>query len=481
MTSPGFVGFEANQVNQSIYIGNNMAERNSIASTKDACASNLVHINDENVTTDKENSISDNIEISNNDKVLNSTEETQRLARINTLQKLRYNANDQGPYRIVLEIVEKGKYINKLSIGRLLKTHRLSDNLLDIKKTSKTKLTIYLQTMEAANRLLDLTTPFAPKYVLYLPAYFVTVKGVISGIPDDMTIEELKSEIDTEYDILDAYRMNRFSNGMKQPSDRVCIAFRSTMLPKYIKICYIRSKVDPFIPKVVHCAKCLKFNHDKKGCKGKSKCNNCSNQNCPSLEKNEQCIKEPYCMYCKKNHRIFDKPLCTELGKQKQIKKIMASHSLSYIEVLDEFDFLSRNKFETIDPDNEPIKMFEKYRFNKMNHPKKHRTITKIDKQTQCENIEKENKINSRKRNRDENEEYEKNQRVGVELENPHRTSELERLISQLQQKLVENNDNFKRILFNIYEKITKNEDLEQLALELEKNLEYIPPKKNHI
>lgn len=406
-------------------------------------------------TENQENQTLNNIELDND----NIDNVTKRKSELTIFENMRYKTKDTGPYRIMLEILGDN-YINKLAVAKIIKKHELGDKPSDIKKTGRKKVTIYMETMESANNMLNSKHVFEPKYVAYLPSFFVAVKGVITGIPVDMTIDEIKEEIVTNLDIIDIYRMNRYRDGIKVPSDRVCISFRSSLLPQYIKLYYVRSQVEPYIPKVVFCKNCLRFNHLANNCKGKQKCRNCSRQNCEDTKNKEECKKTSYCLYCKTNHRTLTKPDCNELSKQKQIKTIMATRSLSYTEVKDEYEYFLQNQFTLIDPDNEPIKIFEQFAKKKNNTLKKHKTITRIEKQTQCDETSIcENTGTCRKRNREEFEN-------GVALENPFKATEYEKIIIDLKVQIYNYQKNHKqqinRILYNIV-----NKDLESVLQEL--------------
>lgn len=106
-----------------------------------------------------------------------------------TFKKYLYNSdNDVGPFRIIIE--RKEKPINKITIGYLLKKLKLNNGLMDMKKNGKKRVIAYFKTAIDANAVLNYNTKEL-EYNFFLPENFISVKGVIAGIPDDITIEEI--------------------------------------------------------------------------------------------------------------------------------------------------------------------------------------------------------------------------------------------------------------------------------------------------
>lgn len=407
--------------------------------------------------------------IEENITVIENQENAANSSRINKWKNLRYNEEDDGPFRIVMEVKEKEERgINKITVARMLKTKNFIDKIIDIRKAGRKKVTIYLKDRESANELLNSSQLFEPKYVLYLPIFFIVIKGVISGIPVDMTEDEINEELISDYDVLDLYRMSRYVNGKRVEADKICVSFRAKALPNFVKICYLRSRVDPFVSKVIHCHKCLRFNHKADNCKSKSRCKNCGKQNCEAFTNNEECKSKTYCVHCKVDHKVFEKGICNEIDKQKTIKKIMTSRAVSYIEVRDEFDFFTQNKFSVIEEVVEPIKIFEEHAKNRTDKKtmKSHKIITKSKKKQQVE--EDEIKIQGRKRVRNEDEATEI---AGVALDNPLKVTELEKTIYELKMQMVGMIKSFNENMIYILTLVTKEEDRNRITLHL-KNLQ---------
>lgn len=384
-----------------------------------------------------------------------------------------YNHTDQGPFRVVIERVHDTLHINKIAIGKWLSRIILSNSIIEIKKIGRNKVVVYFDNLEDANELIKRKKH--DSYLIYLPLHFISVKGVVTGIPQDVELEEIKYEIECEAPILDMYRMKRFVDNESVLSDRICITFRSNILPTYAKIWYCRSRVDPFIPKIIMCEKCLRFNHWMKNCKGKKRCGNCCNLKCDNMD--DECKAETCCLYCKKNHKTTDRNACKEWQIQKKIKTIMAKRAMIYQEVKDEFDFLSRNRFELLN-NKSMLNVYEAFEERKKKIGQKQKIVRELPKGKQILQIP--NKTSSvqdmevaetselnRKRRREEQEE------LGVALNNPHKSSEAEKAIHELKSNIQNLEKHYQSILFNVYQKVGTIKEAAGLTFELEKNLKF--------
>ncbi|KAJ8717957.1 hypothetical protein PYW07_006899 [Mythimna separata] len=70
--------------------------------------------------------------------------------------------------------------------------------------------------------------------------------------------------------------MKRDADRKLVPLTTVAITFSSTTLPKYVFINLFRYQVNTYIPPLVQCYKCFKFNHSAKICRSEQMCSSCS-------------------------------------------------------------------------------------------------------------------------------------------------------------------------------------------------------------
>ncbi|XP_055611614.1 uncharacterized protein LOC129758174 [Uranotaenia lowii] len=270
-----------------------------------------------------------------------------------------YKENDEGPYRVVVLKIEESDEsdvgINKISVGKVLSQNGFMKAVLDIKKVGRNKVIVYLSDLKEANRMCHCQNFALRKLKAYIAKEFVTVKGVIGGIPFD-TDDELKEDLVSEKEIVEVFRMFRRDQGKKFPITKVGVVFRSSQLPRIVRLYGVNIRVEPYISKTVMCNKCLRFGHVAKHCKGRPRCINCGE----SHKGSDECERETNCVHCNGKHRATE-VLCPEREKQKNIKRIMANKNFTYQEAKDELRVATKNGFSILADQNEFPTVYESY------------------------------------------------------------------------------------------------------------------------
>jgi len=102
-------------------------------------------------------------------------------------------------------------------------------------------------------------------------------------------------------------------------SHTVKIEFASNLLPEYLSIWSIKTKVRPYINRVRKCFNCFKWGHFAIFCKGKETCSRYGNEH-----KLDMCNSDVLCcINCKNTHHPFDIE-CPIFHKYRIINAIMA-------------------------------------------------------------------------------------------------------------------------------------------------------------
>nr|XP_029720171.1 axoneme-associated protein mst101(2)-like [Aedes albopictus] len=257
-----------------------------------------------------------------------------------------YKQSDSGPFKVMVEKKEENaKFgINKISVGLVLKQNGFSQSVIDIKKVGRTRVMVYLSKWQEANRLLHCQNLKMKKLNAYIPRGFVTVKGVIAGIPEDMDDKEVIEEIETNLEIVEAFRMQRMTKeGKRVPTMRMGVVFRSNKLPA----------------SVIMCNACLRYGHIAKYCKGRKRCNNCGESH-DNEDEQGACEKKAKCAHCKGEHKASDAK-CPERGKQENIKRLMAVKNLSYHEAREQVGIPTRNMFTLLSAEDEYPSIYESF------------------------------------------------------------------------------------------------------------------------
>lgn len=277
---------------------------------------------------------------------LNTGSNTQSKTKVN----YQYQQTDQGPYRVMVELIDTQDgniRINKLTLANVLrKMIAYKTHIMDMKNIGRNKVMVYLNNFQLANRLTSDENIKAKNYRAYIPRHLISVTGVIAGIPLDITEEDIMEDIICDYPVMQVYRMNRFVNGQKEPTQRMSITFRASKLPESIKIFHCSLRVRAFFKKAVLCLKCLRYNHKQENCKGKRRCEQCSKMH-DNDEEFQNCQNPQRCLHCRKEHKTTDQT-CPERTRQNNIQAILARTSLTTVEVIEQFPIHTQNYYESL-------------------------------------------------------------------------------------------------------------------------------------
>jgi len=124
------------------------------------------------------------------------------------------------------------------------------------------------------------------------------VKGIIFGVPIDITEDEIQEETNADA----VKRMKRRVDGNLENTPNVVISYKEC-LPELVQIGFLRFKVKDYIPRPFRCTKCQMFGHGAQACWRPSCCPRCSGghdfSHCPvKAEEHEQ----HKCRNCHGNH-----------------------------------------------------------------------------------------------------------------------------------------------------------------------------------
>lgn len=165
------------------------------------------------------------------------------------------------------------------------------------------------------------------------------VKGVIYGIPIEMTEREIQNEL-TKQKVVGVKRMMSRRNDKKEngsqgredkikepiPTRNIILSFDRTNLPSEITFCYQLFKVKQFFPPTLRCFKCQRFGHGIAQCQSKPRCVRCgethSFDECPHKE-------TPKCVNCGGEHSAAYLG-CQEAQKAKEVQRIKIEKKVSY-------------------------------------------------------------------------------------------------------------------------------------------------------
>lgn len=265
-------------------------------------------------------------------------------------ENILYNNNDEGPYRVMVELQDNKEgeiRINKLSLAQTLqKMIVYKGHITEVKQAGRQKVMVYLNNYQLANRLTTDKDFNQRNYRAYIPKHLVAVNGVLAGIPLDMKDEDVMNGIISEVPVLGVKRLTRFIDGRREPTQRVSVTFRAKKIPSLVKVFCCSMKIRAFYRKTVLCLNCLRYSHRAENCRSRTRCRNCSGIHDDPAE-NELCQNAKKCLHCRTNHKTEDIE-CPERKRQNNIQSIMARSNLTYIEATEQFPILTQNYYEAL-------------------------------------------------------------------------------------------------------------------------------------
>ena len=89
-------------------------------------------------------------------------------------------------------------------------------------------------------------------------------RGIIR-CPDLACVDEAEivTELSTQ-NVIEARRIHVFRDGIRRDTNTIVLKFRTAILPKTLKVGYMKVPVDLYIPNHLQCYKCFKFGHHER-------------------------------------------------------------------------------------------------------------------------------------------------------------------------------------------------------------------------
>ena len=187
----------------------------------------------------------------------------------------------------------------------------------------------------------------------------VGVKGVISGIPVDMTEKEIEQELKCQKVIA----VKRITKKIKEnkgnenetnqpeyfPTRSVILTFNSE-LPEKVSMFFQTFRVSLYIPLVPRCYRCQMFGHGIAHCRSKLRCVRCGD---PHTFEQCQRKEDPKCVNCGEAHSAAYNG-CKEAKKAKQVQQFKCENKLTYAQASKAWNEKQRHD-QNSNPIPEPI------------------------------------------------------------------------------------------------------------------------------
>lgn len=281
-------------------------------------------------------------------------------------QKIYYDENvSVQEYKVVLQrkassnVPNERLSISKLQVGDILyRKMKIGEEIEEIRKIGRNKIIVKCKDASSANKIVDSDVITMMKFEAFIPYAFVTRTVVIKNVDIEFQEDELKEDIQCgSYKIMSVKRMNRrhFDNGQMVigPSQSIKLVFNGCEFPRWVYLWGVRLPCEPFIPPLIQCFLCQRYNHTASQCKGKKVCRICGNKD----SEHECANAEICCNNCKGDHRA-DSQECPEKKRQKAIKEVMGFQNITYMEAAAQiprynevnlFSAITKNSFDVLE------------------------------------------------------------------------------------------------------------------------------------
>lgn len=350
------------------------------------------------------------------------------LKKINETKKIyltnQYDLNDKGPFTIYIEQIDRNTTINDMRVGRYLKNRNIN-GIVNLTKIGKNRIKLMTNNRSTANSLVKDDTLKDNNLKAFIPSSHIQKIGIIRNIEMDLSKEELMASIVTKNNIkiVDTFRFNRYDRTEKKayPTATVKVTFRGQNLPEEIEIYGVKRKVQQFVFKVTQCFNCYMYGHTSKNCKRSMRCGSCGED---LKEKNtEKCKKQKKCVNCKQEHESYHKD-CQERRRQQCINKAIATENLSYSEADKKYPRI-KNRYEILNHEQE----FPEIEHNRRKNQQQQATNNVYSQYTNYKTTVTSPKTMTPVRNFNQLFEESTNEISSPINNNPHKSSEMEKLI----------------------------------------------------
>lgn len=167
-------------------------------------------------------------------------------------------------------------------------------------RVNANKIAVVFKQFNTANNFIS-NTAFLDKYSFkaFIPAREIENTGVIRFVPTNLSNKELYTKLSSDYEIISIRRFTKKIGKEIAPLQTVSITFLSNTLPDRVQYNLFSYRVFKYIPPLLQCFRCFKFNHSAKVCNNKQKCSICSLEHYYKDCDNPGCIK---CVNCGGEH-----------------------------------------------------------------------------------------------------------------------------------------------------------------------------------
>ena len=148
-----------------------------------------------------------------------------------------------------------------------------------------------------------------------------TSRGIIR-CPDlaGVSEEEIVSNL-ADQNVTAARRITIFRDNVRRNTNTIVLTFNTSILPRVLKVGYLKVPVDMNIPNPLQCYACFKFGHHERKCKlygGDELCRRCGITSYTHHDENK-CTNEIKCVNCGEDHPSTTSRTCKIWKREKEV------------------------------------------------------------------------------------------------------------------------------------------------------------------
>jgi hypothetical protein len=232
------------------------------------------------------------------------------------------------PRFLVIESSDENNPLSKLSPFAI---HKGIEGILgstkSIKRLRSGHILIEVDKATRANNLLKLKELVHVPVVVSPHRSLNTKKGVIR-CPDikDCSDDEILQGLAPQHASA-LYRVTITKDGIKCPTGTFFLTFDTPNLPNFVKVGYLRVKVEAYIPNPIRCFKCQRYGHFKTNCNRSEACEKCGKEDHNSTD----CQGAAFCINCDGSHPANSRT-CPKWVQEKNIQKLKVMNNITFNE-----------------------------------------------------------------------------------------------------------------------------------------------------
>ena len=146
----------------------------------------------------------------------------------------------------------------------------------------------------------------------------------LKGVSEQEILEEMR-----EQGVINVRRIKVRHNGTLKDTNTFVFTFNTSVLPKQLKVAFLRVSVDPYIQNPLRCYACQVCGHHENKCHREEICANCGE---PKHYADEtDCKRSSKCFNCKEDH-LANSRQCQAWHTEKEILKVKYTRNISFPE-----------------------------------------------------------------------------------------------------------------------------------------------------